>query len=73
MNRPGKFKDTHKQVAGTLTHAEADLFAARAAQFGMRPSTYATYLMRQEIAILEREKCSTMTLKMQPKFMEITQ
>lgn len=69
----GKFKDTHKQVAGTLTHAEAFLFAQRAAQFGLRPSTYATQLMREEIAKLEQIECSTTTLKMQPKCMEIGQ
>lgn len=60
----GKFRDNHKQVAGTLTHDEARLFALRAAEFGLLPSTYATRLFREEIA-----KCSTTTLKTQPKFM----
>jgi hypothetical protein len=66
----GKFRDNHKQVAGTLTHDEARLFAMRAAEFGLRPSTYATRLMREDIAKLEQTECSTMTtLKTQPKFM----
>lgn len=69
----GKFRDTHKQVAGTLTHDEADLFAQRAAQFGLRPSTYVTRLLREEIAKLEQPECSTTTMKTQPKCMEIGQ
>ncbi len=69
----GKFRGNHKQVAGTLSYAEADLFKQRAAQFGLLPSTYATRLFREEIAKLEQPECSTTTtLKMQPKCMEIT-
>lgn len=65
----GKYRDTHKQVAASLTHEESALFTRRAAEFGLRPSTYATRLLREDIAKMEQSECSTTTtLKTQPKF-----
>lgn len=65
----GKFKERHKQFVATLTHEEAALFAQRAEAVGLRPCTYATRLLREDIAKMEQPGCSTTTtLKTQPKF-----